>query len=119
MHVRSGEDVTSDAPQVNCVTELLPERALARAKELDAYYAKHKRTLGPLHGLPISVKEHIGMKGLGLNASFVGWWDRVADEDAHILKILWNAGCVFYVRTTQPQTLVGQSKHGDDLSHST
>ena len=98
--------MTTDVAQVNCVTELLPDRALARAKELDAYYAEHKKTVGPLHGLPISVKEHIGMRGLGLNAGFVSWWDRVADEDAHILKILWNAGCVFYVRTTQPQTLV-------------
>ena len=52
------------------------------------------------------MKEHIAMKGLGLNAGFVSWWDHVADEDAYILKILWKAGCVFYVRTTEPQTLV-------------
>lgn len=46
------------------------------------------------------------MKGLGLNAAFVAWWDNVADEDALILKYLWNAGCVFYARTTQPQLLM-------------
>ena len=92
--------------QVNCVTELLPERALARAAYLDSYKAKHGRKVGPLHGLPISVKEHIGMKDLGLNAGFVSWWDRKGSDDAHILKILWNAGCVFYVRTTQPQSLM-------------
>ncbi|MCJ1471755.1 hypothetical protein MMC13_000395 [Lambiella insularis] len=91
---------------VNCVTELLPERALARAKSLDEYYSEHKRPIGPLHGLPISVKEHVGMKGLGLNAGFISWYDRKAEDDAHILKILWNAGCVFYVRTTEPQTLM-------------
>ena len=84
----------------------MPERALTRAKILDDYYAEHKRPIGPLHGLPISVKEHIGMKDLGLNAGFIGWWDHKAEDDAHILKILWNAGCVFYVRTTQPQTLM-------------
>ncbi len=97
----------TSATQANCVTELLPERAFSRATYLDEYYAEHKKTIGPLHGLPISVKEHIGMKALGLNAGFVSWWDRVGDDDAHILKILWKAGCVFYVRTTQPQTLVG------------
>ncbi|MCJ1378120.1 hypothetical protein MMC17_001216 [Xylographa soralifera] len=90
----------------NCVTELLPERALTRAKTLDDYYAEHKRPIGPLHGLPISVKEHVGMKDLGLNAGFISWWNHKAEDDAHILKILWNAGCVFYVRTTQPQTLM-------------
>ncbi|MCJ1306366.1 hypothetical protein MMC25_000008 [Agyrium rufum] len=90
----------------NCVTEILPSQAYERAAYLDDYYAKHKAPAGPLHGLPISVKEHIGMKGLRLNAGFVAWWDQVAQEDAHILKILWAAGAVFYVRTTQPQTLM-------------
>jgi Asp-tRNA(Asn)/Glu-tRNA(Gln) amidotransferase A subunit family amidase len=84
----------------------LPERALARAAELDKYYAENKKPIGPLHGLPISVKEHIGMKGLDLNAGFVGWVGNVGQDDAVILKLLWNAGAVFYVRTTQPQTLM-------------
>ncbi|KAL8912924.1 MAG: hypothetical protein Q9172_007392 [Xanthocarpia lactea] len=91
---------------VNCVTELLPEQALARAAELDLYLAEHKRPIGPLHGLPISVKEYIGMKGLTCNASFVTWADQYATEDAMILKILWEAGCIFHARTTQPQTIM-------------
>ena len=91
---------------VNCITELLPERAISRAKFLDEYLSKHGKPIGPLHGLPISVKEHIGMKGLGLNAGFVSWWDHKAEDDAHVLNILWNAGCVFYVRTTEPQALM-------------
>ena len=90
----------------NCITELLPERAQARAKFLDEYLSKHGKPIGPLHGLPISVKEHIGMKDLGLNAGFISWWDRKGEDDAHVLKILWNAGCVFHARTTQPQTLM-------------
>ena len=54
------------AQQTNCLTELLPEQAIARAHDLDAYLTEHKKPMGPLHGLPISVKAHIGMKGLGL-----------------------------------------------------
>ena len=46
------------------------------------------------------------MKGLGVNVSFVSWCDRKAEDDAPILKILWDAGCIFYARTTQPQTLM-------------
>jgi len=79
---------------------------LTRAKYLDDYYSEHKKPLGPLHGLPISVKEHIGMKDLGLNAGFISWWDRKGTDDSHVLKILWDAGCVFYARTTEPQTLM-------------
>lgn len=90
----------------NCVTELLPSRALERAKELDAYYTEHKKPIGPLHGLPISSKEHVGMKGLDLNTGFVSWVGRKGQDDATILKLLWQAGCVFYARTTEPQTLM-------------
>ena len=46
------------------------------------------------------------MNGLGLNAGFISYWDNVAAEDAHILRILWDAGAVFYARTTQPQTIM-------------
>ena len=35
---------------VNCCTELLPERALERAKFLDEYYSKNNKPIGPLHG---------------------------------------------------------------------
>lgn len=90
----------------NCVTELLPERALKRAAELDAYLAANQKPVGLLHGVPVSVKEHIGMAGLDLNGGFVGWVGRVAEDDALLLKPLWDAGAVFYVRTTQPQTLM-------------
>ncbi|KAH7400268.1 amidase signature domain-containing protein [Cadophora sp. MPI-SDFR-AT-0126] len=90
----------------NCITELLPQRALDRAAFLDKYLAEHKKPIGPLHGIPISVKEHVGMKGLDLNAGFVAWVGTVAEEDAHILQILWRAGAVFYARTTQPQSLM-------------
>ncbi|KAK5952726.1 hypothetical protein OHC33_006318 [Knufia fluminis] len=91
---------------VNCVTEIMVPQALERAKYCDEYLAKHGRPIGPLHGLPISVKEHIGMKGLTQNCGFVAWIDEVAKEDAFILTLLHNAGAVFYVRTTEPQLLM-------------
>ncbi|TVY76144.1 putative amidase [Lachnellula suecica] len=90
----------------NCITEALPSRALERAKYLDEYLKTNGKPIGPLHGIPISVKEHISMKGLDINAGFICWVGNTAIEDAHILQILWNAGAVFYVRTTQPQTLM-------------
>ncbi|KAF2811031.1 amidase [Mytilinidion resinicola] len=90
----------------NCVTELLPERALTRAKFLDDHYARYKKPIGPLHGLPISVKEHIGMDGLRVHCGYVSWWYKIGKEDAHVLEILWNAGAVFHARTTEPQSMM-------------
>ncbi|KAK1081351.1 hypothetical protein LTR33_004764, partial [Friedmanniomyces endolithicus] len=90
----------------NCVTEMLTDRALTRAKYVDDYLATHGKLIGPLHGLPISVKEHVSMKGLDINAGFVSWVGLMAPDDALILKLLRNAGAVFYVRTTEPQALM-------------
>ncbi|CRL26988.1 Amidase [Penicillium camemberti] len=90
----------------NCIYELLPERAIARAKELDDYLAKHGKPSGPLHGLPISIKGHVGLKGRDLSAGFVAWLDRESPDDAIIVKILLDAGAVVYARTTEPQALM-------------
>lgn len=36
--------------------------ALAQAKELDDYFEKHKKPVGPLHGMPISLKDQLRIK---------------------------------------------------------
>ncbi|KAF9695031.1 hypothetical protein EKO04_006864 [Ascochyta lentis] len=90
----------------NCLTELLPTSALERAKELDAYFQEHKRPVGPLHGLPISLKEHLGLEGLRCTTGYVSHWDTIAKEDAHIIQVLRDAGAVFHCRTTVPQTMM-------------
>ncbi|GAB1214132.1 hypothetical protein ATERTT37_003292 [Aspergillus terreus] len=90
----------------NCIYELLPERARARAKQLDEYFAKHGKPSGPLHGLPISIKEHVGLAGRDLSAGFVSWVEQKSAEDANIVKILLQAGAVVYARTTEPQGLM-------------
>ncbi|KAF2727068.1 amidase [Polyplosphaeria fusca] len=90
----------------NCLTELLPSLALSRAQELDKYFSTHQKPIGPLHGLPISVKEHIGFKGLRCTTGYVSHWDNISKEDAHVLQTLSTAGAVFHCRTTVPQTMM-------------
>lgn len=47
-----------------CLTEIFFDRALVRAKELDEHLEETGRTVGPLHGLPVSVKDRFDIKGL-------------------------------------------------------
>ena len=86
----------------NCLTELMWDEAIERAKYLDAL----SEPLGPLHGLPISVKEHQGMHihNKDVNVGYVAW---IGTKSPHspLNRILFNAGCVFYARTNEPQTL--------------
>lgn len=51
-------------PQTNCLTEPLFDRALARAAELDAHFATTGCLVGPLHGLPVSLKEQFDIEGV-------------------------------------------------------
>ena len=89
--------------QTNCLTDLLWDQAIARAKELDAL----PEPKGALFGLPISTKEHHGMVGDDVTtcASVVGWIGR-KHGCVKLYEIFWDEGCVFFARTTQPQTIM-------------
>lgn len=47
--------------------------ALHTATDLDQYYAKHGTVKGPLHGLPISLKDQFHVKGYDTTMGYVGW----------------------------------------------
>ncbi|KAJ5096176.1 hypothetical protein NUU61_005532 [Penicillium alfredii] len=91
---------------LNFATEFMADEAIARAKKLDEYYQQTRKLVGPLHGVPISVKEHIGFKNRTCNTGYVAWVDKVTTEDALLLQLLAKAGAVFHVRTNQPQSLM-------------
>lgn len=91
---------------LNFATEFMVEDALKRAAALDSHYESTGQLLGPLHGVPISVKEHVGLKGRVCNASYAAWTDNIPEEDALLIRLLANAGAVFHVRTNTPQSLM-------------
>ncbi|KAK9238690.1 amidase signature domain-containing protein [Lipomyces kononenkoae] len=91
---------------VNCNLEFFPEQALAQAKELDAYFEQHKKPVGPLHGLPISLKDQFRIKGLETSMGYVSWLNKYDTEDSIMVTLLRKAGAVFYVKTSVPQTLM-------------
>lgn len=45
-----------------CLTEILFETALDRARELDEIFEREGRVIGPLHGIPISFKDNYDVK---------------------------------------------------------
>ncbi|TLD21057.1 hypothetical protein PspLS_09252 [Pyricularia sp. CBS 133598] len=91
---------------VNFATEFLVQEALSAARELDAHFAATGKIKGPLHGLPISIKEHIGLKGRIVHSSYVAWAENIVKEDALIVTLARNAGGVIHVRTNIPQTVM-------------
>ncbi|KAI5124663.1 hypothetical protein M0805_004271 [Coniferiporia weirii] len=90
----------------NCLTEIFVERALVRAVECDEYLKKHNKPMGALHGLPISLKDQVRLKGLETTMGYASWIGDYAERDATLATILYKAGAVLFVRTNVPQTLM-------------
>lgn len=90
----------------NCLTELLPRDALETAQKLDEHLKTTGTPVGPLHGLPVSVKEMVGFKGRTCHFSVASKIDNITPDDALILKALYKAGANPHCRTTGPQFLM-------------
>lgn len=60
-------------PKNQNILEVAFEGAFERAKELDRYYEQHHKIVGPLHGLPFSMKDQWHVKGLDTSMAYVGW----------------------------------------------
>ncbi|OCH96192.1 general amidase [Obba rivulosa] len=91
---------------VNCLAEVFFDRALRRAAELDEYLVQHGTVIGPLHGLPISLKDQFPIKGLETTMGYAAWIGKFATEDAALVQLLDECGAILYVRTNVPQTLM-------------
>ncbi|KAJ6510887.1 amidase signature domain-containing protein [Mycena sanguinolenta] len=90
-----------------CLTDFFLEDALTRAKELDDYYAKTGKLVGPLHDLPISIKDHISLAGRKSTTGFcVDTSQSPATKNGFLPQILYDAGAVFYVKTNMPQLIM-------------
>ena len=76
---------------------------LRTAAALDDHFAKTGKVVGPLHGVPICIKDMYDLKGQRSTMGFVSWFDVIADKDSSLVKVLRAAGAVFYSKTTMPQ----------------
>lgn len=90
----------------NFAMEFFIDEGLQRAQELDDFFQKTGKLAGPLHGVPISLKEQIGVANKITHGGWVGMLDNLTKEDAVTVKVLRSLGAVFYVRTNQPQSLM-------------
>lgn len=91
--------------KTNCLTEVFFDSARQRAKELDEHFAANKELKGPLHGVPVSIKEQFEIRGVDTSVGFSQWANEPAESNADIVEQLLAAGAVLYVKTNIPQTM--------------
>lgn len=92
--------------KINCLSETCFQRALDTAAERDAYFARTGKPIGPLHGLPISLKDNLNLEGLDATVGFTAHVGDPATSDAALAKVLAEAGAVFYVKTNVPTAMM-------------
>jgi aspartyl-tRNA(Asn)/glutamyl-tRNA(Gln) amidotransferase subunit A len=79
--------------RLNAFITVTEEQALKSARELDAELRRGKLR-GPLHGIPIAVKDNIDTAGIRTTAASELFKDRVPSEDAEVVRRLKAAGAV-------------------------
>jgi aspartyl-tRNA(Asn)/glutamyl-tRNA(Gln) amidotransferase subunit A len=80
-------------PRVNAYITVTAERALEQARAREAELAAGRRR-GPLHGIPIALKDNVDTAGVLTTAASAVYADRVPAEDAEVARRLEEAGAV-------------------------
>lgn len=101
-------DLCCSSLQVNCISEVLFSQALTRAAELDDYLRAHGKPIGPLHGLPISLKDQFRVKDAETSLGYVAWLGKkeTDETESFLMKRLKELGAIVYVKTNVPTSLM-------------
>lgn len=88
------------------LTEILFDDALARARELDRFFQQHGRLVGPLHGVPMTLKDQFDVQGYDSTLGYVGRAFRPAKRDCVLVSILKQMGAVLIAKSNLPQSIM-------------
>jgi amidase len=88
-------------PALNAIVTLDEERALQRAEEADAALVRGE-VWGPLHGVPVTIKDAFETAGLRTTSSFPPLANYVPQQDATIVARLRAAGAIILGKTNMP-----------------
>jgi amidase len=78
---------------------------------LDEYLAREGRPIGPLHGLPVSLKDSFCVEGVQSTVGYVSHLNSApATANSALVAMLLQMGAVLYVKTNIPQTMMVSHK---------
>jgi amidase len=88
-------------PRINAVVDVMADEALIAADQADAGFSVG-RDLGPLHGVPVTIKINVDCAGRATTNGVVAFKDAIASTDSPAVFNLRNAGAVVIGRTNVP-----------------
>ncbi|WP_020650767.1 amidase [Solimonas variicoloris] len=100
-------------PRLNAVVARCFERALYEAREADAAQARGK-PLGPLHGVPMTIKDSFDTEGLVSTGGTLGRAHFIPGQDATVVARVRAAGAILLGKTNTPEFTLGVGPRGTD-----
>ena len=98
-------------PVLNAVVQMATDRARSEAKKADESLARGE-SLGPLHGVPFTLKDSIDTEGIITTGGTLGRANFVPDKDATVAARLRDAGAILMGKTNTPElTLAGETNN--------
>jgi amidase len=88
-------------PRINAVVRLAGD-ALERARAADAEVGRGA-PIGPLHGVPFTIKDSLDTRGVVTTAGTVGWRERIPERDATVVARVLAAGGILLGKTNTPE----------------
>ena len=98
-HLRRIDEVN---PKLNAVVQLCAERALAEARKADTALVRSE-SRGPLHGVPMTVKDSHDTEGIVSTGGTLGRKDFVPTSDATAVARMRAAGAIVLGKTNTPE----------------
>lgn len=89
-------------PKLNCFCFTYPDESLTNAKSAEQAVVSGGE-LGPLHGVPIAIKDLTPTKGKTTTLGSYAYQHWVPDQDALVVQNLLNAGAIMVGKTTTPE----------------
>ena len=102
-HIRRIEAIND---RLNAVVQLRAEEALDEARTADAELARGHLN-GPLHGVPMTIKDSIDTAGVITTAGTKGRSTFAPDRDATVIERLRKAGAILLGKTNTPELTLG------------
>ena len=98
---------------LNAVVQLAAQRARTEAEAADALLARGEAR-GPLHGVPITIKDSLDTAGIVSTGGTTGRREFVPCHDATVVRRLRNAGAIILGKTNTPELTVARGFETDN-----
>jgi len=98
--------IDAQNPKLNAFITVTAEQALAKAQELERESSRGQ-SRGPLHGIPLALKDNIDTAGVRTTAAAKAFADRVPAADAEVVRRLEDAGAIILGKLNMDECAYG------------